>query len=201
MSARSRRPSSAVPSEGLPLGGPLDLDEALGPRHHDVHVHLGRRVLHVVQVDDRGTEDDSDAGRGDRSRKGSDRSRRSAELLEGIREGDVPARDRGRAGSAVGLDDVAIDGDRALAERVSCTTARNERPTSRWISCVRPPPARPASRPVRVDVARGSMPYSAVTQPWPLPRRNGGTRSSTDAVQITRVSPTSTRTAPSACGT
>ena len=80
---------------------------------------------------------------------------------------------------------------------VSCTTARKERPTSRWISCVRPP-VRPASRPVRVEVARGSMPYSAVTQPWPLPRRNGGTRSSTDAVQITRVSPTSTRTAPSA---
>jgi ribonuclease PH len=27
-----------------------------------------------------------------------------------------------------------------------------------------------------VWVARGSMPYSAVTQPSPLPRRNGGTR-------------------------
>ena len=35
-------------------------------------------------------------------------------------------------------------------------------------------------------VARGSMPYSAVTQPLPVPRRNGGTRSSTLAVQITR---------------
>ena len=81
---------------------------------------------------------------------------------------------------------------------VSWITARSDRPTSRWISWVRPP-VRPASRPVRVDVARGSMPYSAVTQPCPLPRRNGGTRSSTEAVQITRVSPTSTSTAPSAC--
>ena len=70
----------------------------------------------------------------------------------------------------------------------------------RWISWVRPPilPA-DASRCVRVDVARGNMPYSAVIQPLPCPRRNGGTRSSTDAVQITRVSPTSIRTDPSAC--
>ena len=55
------------------------------------------------------------------------------------------------------------------------TTARSERPISRWISWVRPdclPLA--ASRLPRVWVARGSMPYSAVTQPWPLPRRNGG---------------------------
>ena len=42
---------------------------------------------------------------------------------------------------------------------------------SRWISCVRPPtlPA-DASRVVRVEVARGSMPYSAVTQPLPVER-------------------------------
>src|SRR5688500_19099978 len=65
---------------------------------------------------------------------------------------------------------------------------------------VRPPtfPA-DASRVVRVDVARGSMPYSAVTHPLPLPRRNGGTRSSTLAAQMTRVRPTSISTDPSAC--
>jgi len=50
-----------------------------------------------------------------------------------------------------------------------------------------------------VWVARGNMPYSAVTQPRPLPLRKGGTRSSTLAVQITRVSPNSTSTDPSAC--
>ena len=67
-------------------------------------------------------------------------------------------------------------------------TERSDRPISRWISCVRPPtlPA-VASRCVRVVVARGSMPYSAVTQPLPVLRRNGGTRSSTLAVQMTRV--------------
>ena len=40
-----------------------------------------------------------------------------------------------------------------------------------------------------VLVARGSMPYSAVTHPLPLLRRNGGTRSSTLAVQMTFVLP------------
>ena len=52
---------------------------------------------------------------------------------------------------------------------------------------------------MRVAVARGSIPYSAVTQPLPLLRRNGGTRSSTLAVQITRVRPASISTDPSAC--
>jgi hypothetical protein len=56
-----------------------------------------------------------------------------------------------------------------------------------------------ASRCVRVDVARGNIPYSAVTQPLPLLRRKGGTRSSTEAVQITLVLPTSISTDPSAC--
>src|SRR4051794_12153365 len=83
---------------------------------------------------------------------------------------------------------------------VRSVTARRLRPMSRWISCVRPdclPVA--ASRELRVLVARGSMPYSAVTQPEPLPLRNGGTFSSTLAVHSTRVWPISTSTEPSAC--
>ena len=78
-------------------------------------------------------------------------------------------------------------------------TARIERPIRRWISWVRPdclPCA--ASRRPRVWVARGSMPYSAVTQPWPRPRRNGGTLSSTLAVTRTLVWPKVTRHEPSA---
>ena len=47
-------------------------------------------------------------------------------------------------------------------------------------------------------VARGSMAYSAVTQPWPPPRRKLGTVSSTEAAQRTRVCPTEMRTEPSA---
>ena len=42
------------------------------------------------------------------------------------------------------------------------------------------------------------MPYSAVTQPAPLPRRKGGTDSSTEAVHKTRVSPIAIKTEPSA---
>src|SRR5262245_1097891 len=72
-------------------------------------------------------------------------------------------------------------------------------PINLWISCVRPDgPPRPISRCVRTSVARGSMEYSAVTQPTPLPFKNGGTRSSIEAVQITRVSPISIKTEPSA---
>ena len=70
------------------------------------------------------------------------------------------------------------------------TTARSARPIRRWISCVRPVCLpRDASRAERVWVARGSMPYSAVTQPCPLPRRKLGTPPSTLAVHSTRVSP------------
>ena len=69
----------------------------------------------------------------------------------------------------------------------------------RWISWDRPL-IRPASlsREVRVLVERGSIEYSAVTQPLPCPRRKAGTRSSSEAAQRTRVLPTSIRAEPSA---
>src|SRR4051794_4876032 len=70
----------------------------------------------------------------------------------------------------------------------------------RLISCVRPPILpRTDSRSPRVLVARGSIEYSAVTQPSPLPLRQRGTPSVTEAVQKTLVSPKETRTEPSAC--
>ena len=82
------------------------------------------------------------------------------------------------------------------------TTARRVRPIRRWISSVRPPclPA-DASRRVRSWVARGSMPYSAVTQPRPWPLSQGGRRSSSVAVTSTCVSPNFTKQEPSACFT
>ena len=54
------------------------------------------------------------------------------------------------------------------------------------------------SRTLRVDVARGIIPYSEVIQPLPLFFMNDGTVSSTLAVHITRVRPTSINTEPSA---
>src|SRR5262245_37906746 len=79
-------------------------------------------------------------------------------------------------------------------------TARSERPMRREISWVRPPilPLTDSRSP-RGLVERGSMAYSAVTQPSPLPLRQRGTPSVTDAVQNTLVSPKETRTEPSAC--
>jgi len=59
-------------------------------------------------------------------------------------------------------------------------------------------PPREASRGVRSSVARGSIPYSLVTHPLPLPFMKPGTPSSTVAVQITRVLPSSINTLPSA---
>ena len=77
--------------------------------------------------------------------------------------------------------------------------ARKDLPTSLEISWVRPP-SRPLtdSRSLRVLVDLGSIAYSAVTQPSPLPRRQRGSSSVTLAAQSTRVAPNSTSTEPSA---
>ena len=79
------------------------------------------------------------------------------------------------------------------------TTARSDRPISRWISCVRPD-GLPSltSRRMRSGDEPGSIEYSAVTQPLPVPRIQRGTSSSTDAVHSTRVRPKVTSTEPSA---
>ena len=53
-------------------------------------------------------------------------------------------------------------------------------------------------RGVDFDVARGSIPYSAVSQPRPPPLSHGGTLSPTLAVHSTWVSPNLTRQDPSA---
>ena len=78
-------------------------------------------------------------------------------------------------------------------------TARKDRPIRRWISWVRPlclP--RAASRSIRLWVARGSMPYSAVTQPSPVPFNQRGVPVSTEAVHSTWVWPNLARHEPSA---
>src|SRR5579863_5543215 len=78
-------------------------------------------------------------------------------------------------------------------------TARSARPMMRWISCVRPPTFPLAdSRWVRSCVARGSMAYSALTQPTPRPLSQAGTRSSIVAAHNTRVFPTEISALPSA---
>jgi hypothetical protein len=79
------------------------------------------------------------------------------------------------------------------------TTARSDRPMSRWISWVRPD-GRPSftSRRMRSGDEPGSIEYSAVTQPLPVPRIHLGTSSSTEAVQSTLVRPKEISTDPAA---
>jgi hypothetical protein len=61
---------------------------------------------------------------------------------------------------------------------------------SRWISTVRPSGRpRETARCVRSPVEAGSSEYSAVIQPWPLPRSQRGMSSSIVAVQSTTVRP------------
>src|SRR5665213_1248844 len=55
-----------------------------------------------------------------------------------------------------------------------------------------------AAREVRSAVLRGSMEYSAVTQPLPFPRKKDGISSDTDALHKTWVFPMDTKTDPSA---
>jgi hypothetical protein len=78
-------------------------------------------------------------------------------------------------------------------------TPRSERPMRRWISWVRPD-GEPfdTSRRMRSGEAPGSIEYSAVTQPLPLPRIQRGTSSSMYAVQSTLVRPAVMSTEPDA---
>ena len=75
---------------------------------------------------------------------------------------------------------------------------RRLRPMSRWISTLRPSTFPALSRALRVFVEPGSIPYSAVSQPRPLPTRKSGTFGSTQQVQSTRVLPMLTSTLPGA---
>ena len=78
-------------------------------------------------------------------------------------------------------------------------TERSERPINRWISCVRPP-GRPlfTSRKERSFVDAGSIEYSPVTQPFPVPFSQRGASSETDAAISTRVFPMENNTEPAA---
>ena len=82
---------------------------------------------------------------------------------------DVGAGDRRGAGAAVGLQHVAVQHDRVLAQRlrVDDGAQRCGRPAGRSRGCGRRSGPCTDSRSERVLVARGSIAYSAVTQPWP----------------------------------
>ena len=72
-------------------------------------------------------------------------------------------------------------------------TARSERPMRRWISWERP---LVNDRRMRSLEEPGSIEYSAVTQPDPLPLSQRGMSSSMDTVHSTLVRPKDTSTDP-----
>ena len=79
----------------------------------------------------------------------------------------------------------------------------NTRTSGNWFGYVQgtlEKPGRPrfTSRGERSDVAAGSIEYSPVTQPFPVPRSQRGVSSATLAAQRTRVFPIENKTEPAA---
>ncbi len=97
--------------------------------------------------------------------------------LQTVVEGDPGGGDRRSARAAVGLKHIAVDRDLTFAERRKIDDGSDDRPISRWISCVRPlcfrsPPHASCARRSRAAACR-----IRVIQPLP-PLRQAGTFSS-----------------------
>ena len=149
------------------LGGRLHLDEAAVAGHDDVHVDVGassprssrgRAAARRRRCRPRPPPTES-VSAFERPKRSSARARR-----------DVRAGDRGAARAAVGLEDVAVEPERPLAERLEVDDAR----AARGRSAAGSRPCAPAacralaSRVVRSPVEAGSSEYSAVIQPLAL---------------------------------
>ncbi len=117
---RARRSSRSRPSSSIAfaLGGDLRLDDRAVGGEHEIAVAAGLAVLLIIEVEHRGAVVDSAADRRDlgADRVGLDRLG-GEQFVDRDAQRDPGARDRRGAGAAVGLDDVAIDDDLALAER------------------------------------------------------------------------------------
>src|SRR5581483_7818386 len=116
------------PAERIALGGPLDLHEVAGAGAHHVHVRLGHDVFLVAQVEPCLAADDAHA---DRAHRADQRVALAPLALpqppDRVGECDVPAGYRRGTRTAVGLEHVAVDDDRVLAQRL-VVHARPERP-------------------------------------------------------------------------
>ncbi|MNN41409.1 hypothetical protein D3C81_1555270 [compost metagenome] len=105
--------------EAALLAGGLDFDDAAGAGQDEVGIGLGGGVFFIVEVQNRQVVEDA-AGHG-RDLIDDGVALQHAlvlEVVQGHSHGDPGAGDRGGAGAAVGLDDVAVDQDLTLAERL-----------------------------------------------------------------------------------
>jgi len=103
--------------KGVALGGGLDFDEVAVFGHDEVHVDFGLGVFFVGEVEEDCAFDDADAGGGDEllewrglERSGGDHA------VEGDGESRAGSGDGGGACASVGLEDIAVEDDGALAE-------------------------------------------------------------------------------------
>ena len=154
------------------LGGRLHLDQPAVAGHHDVRVDLGGRVLAVVEVEQRHAVDDPARDRGDASRSpasGRSSCRRRAAAASPARSATKAPVIDGAARAAVGREHVAVEVDRALAERLEVDDAAQRAADQPLDLDDAPVGAARAStsRGLRWPVDAGSIPYSAVTQPRP----------------------------------
>ena len=114
---------------------------------------------------------------------------------------DPRAGDRRAAGAAVRLEDVAVEPERPLAERLE-VEHRADAAADQALDLDRPPLLLAAcAPPARCDRRSrpGSSEYSAVSQPRPRPAIQRGTPCSSVAVQSTRVLPAEKSTEPCGC--
>ncbi|KMQ84340.1 hypothetical protein RF55_17930 [Lasius niger] len=104
----------------MALGSALDFDEAAAIVHHHIHVGVADGIFRIVQVQYRLTLIDADR---DGRYRTDDRVALQAfvqhQLVDGIDQGDISAGDRCGAGTAVGLQDIAVQGDHAFTQRLA----------------------------------------------------------------------------------
>ena len=88
--------------------------------HHEIGVGLGGGVLGIVEVEHRRAVVDAAGDGGDLVAQRVRACSMSRDFIQArqSRQRDPGAGDRGRAGAAIGLDHVAVDGDLAFAERL-----------------------------------------------------------------------------------
>ncbi len=196
--ASSTRASSSSRLKGTRSAVACTSIEPAVSGHDDIHVHVGCRVLDIVEVEARLAVDDPHGDRADEvgrlgqprlaGRQGRGRPRRPRSPLCGCLRppGSRHSRSRPCARRASpGRTPPARSGRAAAGSRRFDPSV-----------CPRSPPAAFAGR-----SEAGSIPYSAVSQPRPLPASQRGTPSSTLAVQRTRVPPNEMSAEPVACST
>ena len=160
------------------LPGALHLDVTGRLKHDDVGVHGGIAVFEVREIEPLVAFDHTHRDSRDQAAE----RRRPAGLRRepgtGVGQRHTAAGDRRGAGAPIGLEHIAVDPDGVLTERHrdAIAAAVSVRSAAGSPGCA---PSGPCARAwVRLIVARGSMAYSAVTHPSPVPLLEPGGRRS-----------------------